>query len=206
MIKNIVFDYGKVLLDWNPHFLFDPYFDTKEKSDYFIDIILSDEWYNDGDIGTPMDEVVAKWSARYPEYADAFRYYIDSFDSSIREQVPGMYELVKDLKDRGYGVWGLSNWSWELFQRIMGGFPVFGLLDGMIISGKVHMLKPHPEIYRCLLDTYSLKAEECVFVDDREPNIAGAEAVGMRGILFRDPQQLRAELEPLLADSSLRSE
>jgi len=204
MIKNIIFDYGNVLLNWNPYFQFEPFFADKQKCKYFLEEILTSEWYDEEDIGTPLDEVVEKWSARYPEFADAFQFYVDGFEDSIRGEMPGMYELISDLKQRGYRIWGLSNWSWELFQRILPKYRIFSLMEGMVISGKVGMIKPNSDIYEYFLDRYSLKAEECVFIDDRPENIVGAALVGIKGIVFKDAGQLSAELEPLLSGKSQR--
>lgn len=204
MIKNIIFDYGKVLVNWNPYFQYTPFFADEQKCKYFLEEILTDEWYNEGDIGVPMEELIEKWSARHPEFAEAFRFYVDGFEDSISGEVPGMYELISGLKQRGYRTWGLSNWSWEMFQRILPKYRIFSLMEGMVISGKVHMLKPNPEIYEYFLERYSLKPEECVFIDDRVENIVGAALVGIKGIVFKDAEQLSAELEPLLSGKSQR--
>lgn len=200
MIKNVVFDYGKVLVNWNPYFQFEPFFNDPQKCKHFLEEIVTSEWYRQGDAGAPMYELAAEWGARYPEYASAFRYFIDAFQTSIRGEVPGMFELISGLKARGYRIWGLSNWSWELFQKICPSFPIFSLMDGMVISGQVRMIKPDPAIYHCLLDRYGLKADECVFVDDRSENIDAAIAVGMKGIVFTDAPALAAKLEPLLGE------
>ena len=199
MIKNVIFDFGKVLLDWNPHFLYDSYFASREECDYFLDNIMTIEWNNDGDIGTPMMEVAEKWARRYPEYAGAFYHYVNEFPNTVRSEIPGMYELIVRLKNRGIHVWGLSNWSWETFQKMLHKYRIFSLLEGMVVSGREHVLKPSPEIYHILLDRYSLDPSECVFTDDAQRNIDGAEAVGIKGILFKDAAQLEADLEPLLA-------
>jgi HAD superfamily hydrolase (TIGR01509 family) len=203
MIKNIIFDYGKVLINWNPYFQFEPFFADEQKCKYFLEEILTSEWYDEGDIGVPMEELIEKWSARHPEFAEAFRFYVDGFEDSISGEVPGMYELISGLKKRGYRTLGLSNWSWELFQRILPKYRIFSLMEGMVISGKVHMLKPNPEIYEYFLERYSLKAEECVFIDDRPENIVGAALVGIKGIVFKDAEQLSAELEPLLSGENM---
>lgn len=70
-------------------------------------------------------------------------------------------------------------------------------MDGMVVSGEEHVIKPDAAIYRLLMERYGLRAEESVFVDDRQPNIDGAKAVGMGGILFHDAQQLETELKAL---------
>ena len=112
--------------------------------------------------------------------------------------VPGMLEFVQELKAAGHGVYGLSNWSTETFPLIKDDYPVLRLLDGMVVSGYEGVTKPGPEIYRLLLRRYSLRASDCVFIDDNPLNVAGAEAVGIRGIRFTSLQNLRLALKPLL--------
>ena len=98
-------------------------------------------------------------------------------------EVDGMYELVKELKDRGYKVYLLSNASvrqHEYWPRI----PAAQLFDGKLISSDVHLVKPQPEIYRLFCDTFQVLPEECFFIDDSPQNIEGAYEVGMQGVIF----------------------
>jgi len=74
-------------------------------------------------------------------------------------------------------------------------YPIFGLLDGKVLSGEVHLIKPNPGIYRLLLDKYKLNAEECLFVDDKQVNVDAAIAVGMGGHLFKNATKLKALLQ-----------
>lgn len=109
-----------------------------------------------------------------------------------------MFGLMKSLKGKGYRLLGLSNWSTKVFD-IMDKFPrIFGLLDGYLVSHKVHLLKPHKEIYEAFCQKFDVKPEECVFIDDKPANIEGAKTVGMSGIVFKNAAQLEAELETLL--------
>jgi len=197
MIKNIVFDFGKVLLDWDPHYMFDDFFNDPAKADHFINDVLCIEWYDDGDIGNPMREVVDRWSKRYPEFADAFEYYIADFPKTTKGEVDGMYDLLSELKAKGYHLYGLSNWNSETFATVRPKYHIFDLLEGEVVSGDVHCLKPHPEIYKILLDRFGLKPEETVFTDDRQTNVDGAKAVGIHGILFRNAAQLREDLQKI---------
>ena len=75
MIRNIVFDYGGVLVDWNPRYLYDPYFGDAERSRWFIDNICTGEWNAALDGGKPFDVGVAELTAQYPEWADAIAVY-----------------------------------------------------------------------------------------------------------------------------------
>ena len=113
-------------------------------------------------------------------------------------QVPGMEDLVRDLKKRGYGLYGLTNWSRETFPLVRDRYPVLGLLDGMVVSGEEMTAKPGPALYRILLERYGLRADECLFIDDNPVNIAGGEAVGIRGLVFRNAEQVRSALDNLL--------
>ena len=188
---NLIFDFGGVLIDWNPHYVYDPYFGDRAKADWFLTNICTMEWNGEVDAGKPMAEATAELVARFPEWKKEIEMYFGRWIEMIGEAIPGMYELLVELKARGHRLFGLSNWSAETFVQIKEDFPALKLLDGMVVSGYVKCLKPSPEIYRILLDRYSLQASDCVFIDDNAANVAGAEAVGIRGILFTGASDLR---------------
>ena len=105
-----------------------------------------------------------------------------------------MYDLLSTLKRNGYPVYGLSNWSSKVYET-MQNFPhIFSLLDDRVLSCEEHLLKPEADIYLRALERFGLKAEECVFVDDKQANIDGCRAVGIDGILFKGTDDLRKEL------------
>lgn len=195
-IKNIIFDFGGVLLDWNPHYLLDPYFGNVEKATWFIENVCTREWNGELDRGKPFDVGVAERIALFPEWEKEIRLYQTGWIKMIGDEIPGMYELECELKARGFGLYGLTNWSAETFAQVRGK-RIFTILDGMVVSAEEHLLKPEPEIYRCLLDRYSLKAEECLFVDDVLSNVLGARAVGIRAEQFTSAEALRALLNSL---------
>lgn len=191
---NLIFDFGGVLIDWNPHYVYDPYFGDRAKADWFLANICTMEWNGEVDAGKPMAEATAELVARFPEWKKEIEMYFGRWIEMIGKAIPGMYELLLELKARGHRLFGLSNWSAETFVQIKEDFPALKLLDGMVVSGYVKCLKPSPEIYRILLDRYSLQASDCVFIDDNAANVAGAEAVGIRGILFTGASDLRRQL------------
>lgn len=192
MIKNIVFDFGAVLLDWNPHYVFDPYFGgDREKSDWFLSNICDMKWNSTMDAGKPYDEAVAERVAKYPEWEEAICLYRDRWIGMMGGQIEGMYELLESLKAAGYGIYGLSNWALETFNQVRNVYPILKLLDGMVISGEEHVIKPDPKIYRILLGRYSLNPAECLFVDDVQANVDGAVGVGMNAVRFTGCRDLR---------------
>ncbi len=198
MIRNIIFDFGQVLVDWNPHYLFDPYFGDPDKATWFLDHICTNEWNRQFDAGKPFAEGLAELKAQFPEWTREIDVYWTEWTKMMGGPIPGMYELVADLKAAGYGVYGLTNWSSETFYQIEKNYPVFALLDGKVVSGDVRLLKPDAAIFRCLLDRYGLKAEESVFIDDTLPNVEGAHAAGLSGLHFQDAPTLREDLKKIL--------
>jgi 2-haloacid dehalogenase len=191
MINTIVFDFGAVLVDWNPHRLFDPYFGSKEKADWFLTHVCNMEWNVQMDAGKPFAQGIAELQARFPEWSKEIQMYFDRW-------IDMMEELVLELKGRGYRVLGLTNWSMETFCQVRHSYRVFDLMDGMLVSGEEHLIKPDPAFFQLLLDRFSLRAGECVFIDDNPDNVAAAIGMGMQGIRFQDAGQTRKELKKLI--------
>ena len=99
-------------------------------------------------------------------------------------EIPGMLELILDLKKRGVGVYGLTNWPAETFSEARRRFKTIASIDNIVVSSHVKLAKPEPAIYQLLLSRYNLKPEECVLIDDRKDNVDAAIAQGMNGIVY----------------------
>ena len=191
---NLIFDFGGVLIDWDPHHLYDPYFGDRAKTDWFLQNICTMDWNLQMDGGKPFAMGVAELTARFPEWAKEISMFFTDWIKMVGGPIPGMLEFVQEMKAAGHGVYGLSNWSTETFPLIKDDYPVLRLLDGMVVSGYEGVTKPGPEIYNLLLQRYSLSAIDSVFIDDNPVNVAGAVAVGIRGIRFTSPEALRVAL------------
>ena len=198
MIKNIIFDFGGVLLDWNPHYLYDPYFGDVEKAEWFLTNICTYPWNAQHDAGKLVAEGTAELIKQYPEWEKEIRMYYGEFGKMIGGQLAGMEDYIKELKGRGFRILGLSNWSFETFAMVRPKYPILDLIEERVISGEEKVLKPNAEIYGILLRRFNIKPEESVFIDDNVNNIKGGENVGIQGIIFKDAEQLRADLEKLL--------
>lgn len=191
MIKNVIFDFGCVLVYWSQHNLYDTHFGSKEKTDWFVDNICTWEWNNQTDLGKSFAESVAEKVAEYPEWETEIRMYWERWEDMLNGEVPGMKEWICELKNAGYKVYGLSNWSHETFPMVKDKYEAFSMMDGIVMSGEELIAKPDLRIYKILLERYGLKAEECVFIDDRKENIEAGEQVGIRGIIFEDCEQAK---------------
>ena len=159
-MKNIVFDFGRVLVDWNPHHLYDKYFGSWEKAEWFLNNICLYSWNLQMDGGKPFAEGVAELQAEHPEWSEAIAIYHTRWIEMMGGEIEGMSDILRRLKEAGYGVYGLTNRSSETFPLVKDKYPIFGLLDGKVDSGEEHLLKPDAAIYKCLLERYGLQAEE----------------------------------------------
>jgi len=202
MIKNLIYDFGKVLVDYDFDHVVDDFFpnDAQGKADEqeFLSIIGDPAFVRRCDLELiPFDELVREQQEKYPKYSRQFKLFQERYLEFMTGEIEGMRDYMQELKDRGYRLFGLSNWGTTVLG-VIDKYEIFKLLEGSVISYQLKIVKPNPDIYQALLERYGLKAEECVFADDKLENIEGAERVGMHGILFTDMEQYRRELEPML--------
>lgn len=132
---NLIFDFGGVLIDWDPHHLYDPYFGDRARADWFLQNICTMEWNAQMDGGKPFAEGIAELSTRFPEWSQEIAMFHSQWTKMVGGPIPGMLELVRELKAAGHRLYGLSNWSAETFPLICDDYPVLKLLDGMVVSG-----------------------------------------------------------------------
>ena len=195
-IKNIIFDYGRVLVDYSPEYLYDSVFTDKREMQWFIDHVVNAEFHTTLDLGNPTREVIEEWIRRFPKYSRELNLYDTDYLRLVGEEVPGMRQLLIDLHEQGYHLYGLTNWGHK-FQLVYEKYTIFKLLDGQVVSGEEHVVKPDPQIFNILLSRYELRPEECVFTDDRAENVEGAQRLGIHGIVFKNAEQLREEIGKL---------
>ena len=195
MIRNILFDMGNVLIYFDRNLFMDRLgVAAEDKKLLMREVFLSVEWVR-MDRGSMVEaDAVASCCKRLPERLhDAAEKLIQMWDRPILP-IPGMYELIEELKAKGYGIYLLSNASLrqhEYWPRI----EASRFFDGTLISADEGVIKPQPEIYRLILERFSLKAEECFFIDDVPANIEGALFCGIPGAVFyNDVKYLRQNL------------
>ncbi len=198
MIKNVVFDIGMVLVDFNWRGVMANLGFTEEETEKVGGVILSELW-NELDRGVmPEEEVTGMMKNEIPGYEEKFDLFWKYLYDTI-EIFPYAVEWVKSMKDRGFNTYLLSNFPQGFYRNSEENyFDFMPYIDGKIISSHVKYIKPEAEIYRTLLETYDLKAQECVFFDDRADNVEGAKAVGIHGIHFTDFETAKAQFEALV--------
>ncbi len=196
-IENIVFDFGGVLLDWDPRALYRGYFRDDNEMEYFLANICNGEWNVRQDAGRPFAEAVRELQEKYPQYRDAIQLYDTGWEKMLKGEFPRTVELLKQVKADGYGVYGLTNWSAEKFPIAFARFGCLKLFDGIVVSGEEKVAKPDPEIFRILLRRYGLDAGTCIFIDDSPANVEAAAALGFNAIRFDNIDNVRARIAAL---------
>ena len=197
-IKAIIFDFGNVLLEWNPRYVYQRFFpNDPEAMETFLQDVNFMDWNLLQDKGRPFVEGVAVLSQQFPHYSHLIQAYHEHWIDSLGEAITGTVGILKELKQAGYNLYGLSNWSAETFPHARQRHDFFDLLDDMVISGEVGHVKPDPEIFQILLDRIGRPARECLFIDDAQANIHQAEKMGFVTILFQSPEQLHTMLREL---------
>ena len=196
MIRNILFDMGNVLLYFDRQLFLNRLNVTEaEKQLLLRRVFLSTEWVqmDRGTLDEPQAE--ARMRADLPEHLhSAVHELVSKWDEPILP-IPGMYELVEELKAKGYGIYLLSNASHrqhEYWKKVT----VEKLFDGTIISADEGVMKPGAEYFLRALKRFGLKAEECFFVDDQSANVEGAAYCGIPGAVFHgDAELLRGQMK-----------
>lgn len=194
MIKNVIFDIGAVLVDWNPRYYYRNVIKDEAKIEKFLGEICTFEFNHTLDLGRPWADARAELMSKHPEYEDMIDGYWDNWLEMFSGPIHESVDILMDIKRRGYPVYALSNWNDVKFPIAQEVFPFLRLFDGRIVSGEVKLAKPDPLIYQLLLDTYKLNPRESLFIDDRLENVEAARALGIEAVQFISPRQLEMDL------------
>lgn len=200
MIKNVVFDIGNVLVEFRWRALMDELQLAEETRKVFERTVFGSHWWGELDHGIYEEaEILKNFREDNKDHLDEFNLVWDNRDKLV-EPYAYAVDWIVQLKEAGLKVYLLSNYPREVFalHTECGRFPFLDKVDGKVVSGFVKMVKPNADIYEHLLKEYRLCAGECVFIDDREENVASAQALGMKGIVFKNYEQACGELAKLL--------
>jgi 2-haloacid dehalogenase len=197
-IKNIIFDFGGVVMDWNPRYFFKDYFNDDEKMEYFLKNITTDEWNIEQDRGRTLAEGTAIQVANFPEWEKEIRAYYDNWTTMLKSEIADNVAVLRKLEHSEYELFGLTNWSAETFPYAVKNYDFFSIFKGkIVVSGTEKLIKPNPEIWHVLLNRYQIKAEESVFIDDNFKNIEVAKSLGFICIHIKEDTDLEKELRDL---------
>lgn len=194
MYKNIIFDLGNVLLDFNPEeYLKKKIIEADKISEVHKQIFQSEEWQM-LDRGTITEEEAVSIIIKRNSANEQFiRLAFDNW-YEILTPIEASVNVLRDLKNAQYKLYFLSNFHLLAFEYITKKYDFFNLFDGGIVSYKEKLLKPEEAIYNRLVEEYKIKPEESIFIDDTEVNIECADKLNFGTIIFKDAVDLREKL------------
>jgi len=193
-MKHVVFDIGKVLVDWQPHAVWIDELGSPEAIDAFLERID----FGARNLRCDHGETFADVAAELPDPEDArlLALYPSRFHLSVMGEVPGTWAIVDQLEAKGVPLHAITNWSAETWPMGLKSHPRLGTMFGTtIVSGEVKQIKPNIDIYETFLTQSGLCAQDCIFIDDKRENTEGAIAVGMDAIQFTGADALASALQ-----------
>ncbi|MCH5197681.1 MAG: HAD family phosphatase [Oscillospiraceae bacterium] len=197
MIKNVVFDLGRVLVEFDPAAYLRSFGFSDEKVQTLLGVIFGEDWnlHDRGDYKT-VDDLSAALIKKYPSLKKDIETVLTGDWVKIHYLKTDTADYLFELKGRGYKIFILSNLSVESYEFISK-YPFFSLIDGGVFSYQENCCKPEAKIYKTLISRYSLIPEETVFIDDNKINVEAAREFGIHSVLFTSLDEVRAEVENL---------
>lgn len=191
--KAAVFDLGGVLIHWDPRLLYRKMLSTEAEVEQFLSTVCTLEWDAEQDAGRPLDEGIAELVARFPDQTVLIEAWRDRFSEMVLP-IGDSIELLRELREREVPLYALSNWGAAEFESIRDLFPFLEWFWGILISGRVGLVKPDPEFFGLLVREHRLNPAEAAFIDDHAPNVEVAQQLGFQSVLFTSPADLRLDL------------
>ena len=205
--SSVVFDFGGVLVDWDARYLYRKFFNGDSAAlERFLSEVHFLEWNLQQDKGRSFAAGVAELSAQFPHYADLIQAYDQRWEESISGPIQSAVDILRLLKEAGYHLYGMTNWSSEKFYQVRPKYEFFSWFETIVVSGEVKLIKPDRRIFELFLAKIDRTAAECVYIDDSAVNVVAAAQLGFKTIHFESPEQLKVALHELgvLRQSSQR--
>ncbi len=194
-VTAVVFDVGKVLVEWAPHYLYDKLIPDADARAAFLRDVVTPAWHFQHDAGRPFAETSAELIAHFPQHRTLIAAWGRRFNETIPYVIPGMADLVAELAARDVPLFGITNFSGEFWKPFVAReAALFAPFRDIVVSGDEKMMKPDAAIYRLALRRFELAAGDGIFIDDNLANVRGAQANGFAGHHFVDAPTLRADL------------
>ena len=195
MIKNLIFDFGKVLICYDYTSFLKTIFDDDDERRGFEEVFCGAEFVRRCDLGEDsFIDLIRESQAKYPHWRNQLQEFYDRQLDAMTVEMPGMRDLLTRLKADGYRLYGLTNWSDAVYD-VIEKFDILRMMDDRLISSEERLIKPDVAIYDRLCEKFGLVKEECLFTDDKQINIDGAKAAGMPAVLFTDARQYEEDLK-----------
>ena len=193
--KAVFWDFGNVIVRWDPRTLYSKIFPDPAERDRFLSEVCTPLWHVETDRGVTFADNCARLARRHPRHAAAIWAWSRRWAEMFSGPIPETEAAIEALHARGTPQFGLSNISHETLASTMAMSPAFARLDGVIASGLEGVIKPDPAIFRLATERFGYAPAECLFIDDGPHNVAAAQALGFDVHHFTDPAGLAPALQ-----------
>lgn len=196
-VKNVVFDLGGVLIDWNPEHLYRKLVPNAAEREVFLTEVCTRDWHYNHDKGVPFSENAKELLNKYSDNARITALILDwkdRFNEMNKGPIQGTVDILTRLHGAGVGLYALTNWAAEFFPPPKELFPFLSLFKEIVVSGIERVAKPDPAIYRILLMRTGIVPSETLFIDDRKENLDSARDLGIQTLLFTTAESLERDL------------
>ena len=193
-IEAVVFDVGKVLVEWERDLPFRRLIPDAGERAWFMDTVIPLEWHGQHDAGRGSAEMIAERSADYPEHAHLIEAWLSHFNETIPGPVPGSEAIVEELHARGVPLYAITNFGADTWAGFAPTWRLFDHFHDIVVSGDEKLAKPDPAIYALAAARFGHAPATMLFIDDSLPNVTSARASGWHAHHFVDAAGLRAEL------------
>jgi 2-haloacid dehalogenase len=193
-VEAVVFDIGKVLVEWDLRLIYRDLIPDPAERDWFVEHVVTPEWHFQHDAGRPLAEIVPERIALFPQHEALIRRYASHFGDSVPGPVPGTADLVEALYARDVPLFAITNFGAEFWPDFAPRFPVLERFRDIVISGVERIAKPDPAIYALAEARFGLPGSAMLFVDDNAHNITAARDCGWHAHHFHNAAGLEAEL------------
>ena len=196
-MEAVLFDLGKVLLDWSPRYYYERFFTDEHALERFLAEAVSLEWIHEMDRGKPMDQAIAERQRLFPEHADLLARWKQGWPEMLRGEIAGTVAILEELRSRGQRLYALTNFSAETFPIAQRRSPSLRLFADAVVSGEIGLVKPDPRIFALAIERCQLSPARTAYVDDMPVNVDAGRAAGLRALRFTTPERLREDLRAL---------
>ncbi len=177
-IEAVVFDIGRVIVEWDLRLIFGKLIENREELDWFCSTVVTEQWHAQTDAGRPPGDMVAERAREYPEYAAVIAAYADRFEESIPGYVAGVPELIERLAARNVPLYAITNFGAEFWARFRPRHALFSHFRDVVVSGEERLIKPDPAIFAIAEKRFGHPASTMLFIDDNGGNITAASRCG----------------------------
>ena len=195
MIDSVVFDLGKVLLDWDPRYYYQRHFNgDRDALEDFVGNTVASSWIASMDCGKSSIDAIAERQIAFPEQARLIGLWTQGWPAMLRGEIEGTAQIIRELKSRGLRLYALTNFSAETFPIALQRCPTLGLFEDIVVSGEIGLIKPDPRIYAYTTARCRLVPAQTLFIDDMSANVDAAREAGWHALQFDSPEHLRSAL------------